>query len=306
MATTPQPDLGETEVSPLPPTRRKSPDDGNHGRCALLELPEELQVMIFKMAFITSDGVLRTVSLAGWIEAALHGGDITRIPQPFPNLQVEKFLVSKEFFYTAARTYVQHQRIDISASRLNSGRTLADQPKSILCRLGTNFYVRNDWLWQLEILAYLPFRSVRWLEVELNQDDFGPSECRDEGSPYPEAWVFKDVLKVVLGDESISFTDASYLLGHFRGLAGIKLHAVPMDSSGNSTLLTPAELKVWQTNLLRLEELLKDRVTKRRRKSDEHPCWIDFECREESKFLVFERFQAETREQWGSRTSRAP
>ncbi|KJX94561.1 hypothetical protein TI39_contig4175g00015 [Zymoseptoria brevis] len=278
--------------------------------CFLLQLPQELQVIIFKMAFITSDSPLRTESIGGWGEDCMERsvddvkhGAVWTWPEPcsFPRLQVEKFLVSKAFFETAAKTYVELQWVDLRATLISSGRTIAEQPRSILCRWATKVHIPSDWSVHADVLSSDNFAALRWLDLEVlpcrfYSNSFRGFEVEEEADFDPdEAW------KKVLSDEQLSCSTFATDLSRVRGLVGVKLFTPPEHTLGptDSTLFTTMELKIWRDNLSRLQELITRLVSRPRLLSGED--WGVFqneEYREFGRELMFERFLNETREPW--------
>ncbi|SMR55438.1 unnamed protein product [Zymoseptoria tritici ST99CH_1A5] len=256
--------------------------------CFLLGLPLEIQNMIFKMAFVTSHTILRTISIVGWAESQAESTEddirdeygqceLETFPRigSFPPLQVEKFLVSKAFFETAAKAYVQDQWIDLSSSRVFSGRTIAEQPRSILCRWATKIHISASWSVHANVLSSEHFRSLKWLKVKVHPSHFRSRHDVFEEDPDEDAFQRGEALDVILSDAQILWCDVAHDLGGIRGLNSIKLLTATDEELTafvstklgklyvDRTLesLTPAETKTWQSNLERLEELVKAQVT---------------------------------------------
>ncbi|KAK5137624.1 hypothetical protein LTR08_007919 [Meristemomyces frigidus] len=85
----------------------------------LLGLPRELQDVIFSLAYPPNLGAT-FVSRSSWeareMERRLDDRRSVYVPKAFPSPKVAEFMVSKDYFVSAAKVYIRHYGDTVSAS----------------------------------------------------------------------------------------------------------------------------------------------------------------------------------------------
>ena len=88
-------------------TATSSTRSGEPAKRHLFSLPQELQDLIFDLAYPRIEG-FRVMQTKDWDVIELKRGlaDPNYVARPKPKITVSAFLVSKQFFRTAAKAYV--------------------------------------------------------------------------------------------------------------------------------------------------------------------------------------------------------
>lgn len=84
---------------------------GTNEQCRLLNLPQEIQDIIFDYGYSTIEGV-ESITKTAWnanqhTERRIKGPNYEKLP--FPSPKVSEFLVSKSYFLAAAKAYIGNQ-----------------------------------------------------------------------------------------------------------------------------------------------------------------------------------------------------
>lgn len=215
------------------------------GRLHLLNLPAELQTVIFDHAY-SREPDISLIDASTWrmeqsFRQHLQGAEYRR----FPACKVSDFLVSKAFFVAAARAYVRSQPVkEVNAVPLGEGV------------LGA-FAREVDISYHSFGRTRLPALQVARLDVQLIHF----MNAEPEGRDLP-------MVQKRLARDDFAGTLAVRRVGQGRGLARIELVAEPISQKFDN--LTEEQEEIWRANVRVLEEVVTPIVTAPR---VDQPCW---------------------------------
>ncbi|KAK3072660.1 hypothetical protein LTR53_006399 [Teratosphaeriaceae sp. CCFEE 6253] len=207
-----------------------------HERPELLTLPQEIQDLILNFAY-ARNGKLRIISKDDWIKADKTAqlktkADYIWAPEPRP--KVVAFMVSKAFFFMAAKAFIQDALLRpsprCSARGYRSMNTISSAG------------IGHAWLRSLDMdlraFPLTPPSALRSLTLSLREDDLWTTEKSPWEFNIPEAdvWTHPDIKRVL----------------KVRGLAHFALRASPA-----RYLQTSVQHRQWDRNLQLIEDIIR-------------------------------------------------
>ena len=208
----------------------------------LLKLPQEIQDIIFDFAYPAIDHfkvITRTQwSEREWEKRRARGKSYAR--QPFTTPTVSSFLISKNFFTSAAKAFVSNQTLTHSHASI-----LLRTPR---CTLITTF-VRKTILSLMDLMLLSANKklppTLKHIAVQVRSLDF--NDC--VGPKF--AW-----------EEVFSDSDLRAIIKHYKldGISGLKEFQLLPDK--NHYAKSQDEEKYWTFNIRILEGYIRMRVTK--------------------------------------------
>ena len=213
------------------------------GHLHLLGLPAELQAMIFDFAYQRHPET-KLISATDWrrerSSTRQGAGDWDFCPDANQRFEpkVSDFLVSKQYFVSAARSWVASQAIDINPySRPNFQRTFT----SILAAFARD--VVGDYvmcgIWKLASVRTLRL-SIKLLAFEVDEEDE----------------VELPVLKRRLTEQEFAGSSVAGMFDHVRGAKRFELTADELQG-----YFTDEQKANWIANVKTLEEVVRGKVT---------------------------------------------